>query len=143
MLMSAEFRGCVIWAAPKLPILSRVNILFVLRNTKTIRFAYKLKYNRRRKNQVVSSMIKIGIILLWKVNPQLTGYNRPVISLSRLLRGITSNHIGDFYCLGCLHSFPASNVLKKHERLCDNHDYCHLKMPTEENEILKYNHGEK
>ena len=48
-----------------------------------------------------------------------------------------------FYCLGCLHSFCASNVLKKHERLCDNHDYCHLKMPTEENEILKYNHGEK
>ena len=88
-------------------------------------------------------MIKIGIILLWKVNPQLTGYNRPVISLSRLLRGITSNHIGDFYCLGCLHSFPASNVLKKHERLCDNHDYCHLKMPTEDNKTLKYNHGEK
>ena len=48
-----------------------------------------------------------------------------------------------FCCLGCLHSFCASNVLKKHERLCDNHDYCHLKMPTEENEILKYNHGEK
>ena len=32
------------------------------------------------------------------------GYNRPMISLSRLLRGITSNHIGDYYCLGCFHS---------------------------------------
>ena len=81
--------------------------------------------------------------MLWKVNPRLAGYNRPVISFSRLLRGITSNHIGDFYCLGCLHSFRASNVLKKHERLCDNHDYCHLKMPTEDNKILKYSHGEK
>ena len=27
--------------------------------------------------------------------------------------------------------------------LCDNHDYCHVKMPTEDNKILKYNHGEK
>ena len=29
------------------------------------------------------------------------------------------------------------------KRLCDNHDYCHLKMLTEDNKILKYNHGEK
>ena len=34
-------------------------------------------------------------------------------------------------------------MLKRHERLCDKHDYCHVKMPTEDNKILKYNHGEK
>ena len=28
--------------------------------------------------------------------------NYPLQSLSKLLRGITSNHIGDFYCFGCL-----------------------------------------
>ena len=33
------------------------------------------------------------------------GFNRPIRSLSRLFRGITSNNHGDFYCLGCLHSF--------------------------------------
>ena len=71
------------------------------------------------------------------------GYNHPVRSLSRLFRGITSNHNGDFYCLGCLHSFRTDNVLEKHERLCDKHDYCHVKMPTEDNKILKYNHREK
>ena len=27
--------------------------------------------------------------------------NRPVKNLSRLLRGIRSNHHGDFYCLNC------------------------------------------
>ena len=27
--------------------------------------------------------------------------------------------------------------------LCDNHDYCYVKMPTEDDKILKYNHGEK
>ena len=34
-------------------------------------------------------------------------------------------------------------MLKKHERLCNKHDYCHVEMPTEDNKILKYNHGEK
>ena len=34
-------------------------------------------------------------------------------------------------------------MLKRHERLCDEHDYCHVKMPTEDNKILKYNHREK
>ena len=29
------------------------------------------------------------------------GYNRSMRTLSRLLRGITSNHIGDYYCLSC------------------------------------------
>ena len=34
-------------------------------------------------------------------------------SLSRLFREITSNNHGDFYCLGCLHSFGTDNALKK------------------------------
>ena len=33
--------------------------------------------------------------------------------------------------------------LKKHERLCENNDYCNAEMPTKSNKILKYNHGEK
>ena len=33
------------------------------------------------------------------------GFNRPTRRLSRLFRGITANHNGDFYCLNCLHSF--------------------------------------
>ena len=60
-----------------------------------------------------------------------------------MFRGITSNLIGDFCCLGCLNSLHTDNVFKRHERLCDKHDYCHVKMPTEDNKILKYNHGEK
>ena len=71
------------------------------------------------------------------------GINRPIRSLSRLFRGITANHNGDFYCLNCLHSFRTGNALKRHERLCDNNDYCHVEMPTENNETSKYNHGEK
>ena len=70
-------------------------------------------------------------------------FNRPTKSLSKLFRGITSNHNGDFYCLNCLHSFRTDNVLKEHERLFENNDYCCVEMPTEFNKILKYNHGEK
>ena len=57
-------------------------------------------------------------------------FNRPIRNLSRLRRGITSNNNGDFYFLGCLHSFRTDNALKKHERLCNNHHYCHIEMPN-------------
>ena len=38
-----------------------------------------------------------------KSEPTDDGFNRPIKSLSKLLRGITSNHDGDFCCLNCLH----------------------------------------
>ena len=59
-----------------------------------------------------------------------------------LLRGITSNHEEDFYCLNCFHSYSTKDKLKKHYNVCKNHDYCHVEMPNEENRILKHNHGE-
>ena len=55
-----------------------------------------------------------------------------VKSLSRLLKGITSNHVGDFYCLNCFHSYRTKETLEKHEKVCKNHDYCNLKMPSED-----------
>ena len=65
-----------------------------------------------------------------------------VRSLPALLRGTTSNHHGDFYCLNCFHSYTTLNKLKKHERVCNNHDYCRIDMP-EEHEKIKYLPGEK
>ena len=50
---------------------------------------------------------------------------------------------GDFYCLNSLQSYPTENKLKKHKKVCDNHDYCYVEMPEEDNKILKYNQGEK
>ena len=61
-----------------------------------------------------------------------------VKSLSGLLRGITSNHNGDFYCLNCFHSYKTKNKLKKHQRICDDHDFCHITMPNNNNKVLKY-----
>ena len=66
-----------------------------------------------------------------------------VKKLPRLIRGISSNRVGYNYCLGCFHSYRTANKLKKHERLCNNHEFCEIEMPTERDKILKYSHGEK
>ena len=65
-----------------------------------------------------------------------------VKSLPALFRGITSSNNGNFYCLNCFHSYRTLNKLKKHERVCNNHDYCRVEMPKE-NEQIKYLPGEK
>ena len=121
-------------------------------NTKTINLAYKSKYNRNRENQVVLLMItndeqsdeagKWHYITLKSVGTA-DGFNCPIRSLSRLFRRITANNNGNFYCLGCLHSFWTDNALKIREILCDNNDYCYVGMPTKDYKTLKYNHDEK
>ena len=63
--------------------------------------------------------------------------------LSALLKGITSNHKGEFYCLNCFHLYSTKENLQKHEKVCNNHDYCFVEMPNDDNKILKYNYGEK
>ena len=90
-------------------------------------------YNRKRENQVILLMITDSET--WHY---LAKKNFPALP-----RGITSNHHGDFYCSNCFHSYSTDNKLKNLERLCNNHDYCHAEMPTDYNEILKYNHGKK
>ena len=64
-------------------------------------------------------------------------------SLSALLKGVTSNHKGPFYCLNYFHSYRTEKKIKKHERVCNDHDYCFVQMPNNDNKILKYNYGEK
>ena len=65
-----------------------------------------------------------------------------VKSLSELFRGTAGNNNGDFYCLNCLQSYTTENKPKKPKNH-ENHDYCHVEMPEEDNNILKYNEGEK
>ena len=63
--------------------------------------------------------------------------------LPGLLRRITSTHKEDFYCLNCFHSYRTRNKLESHKKICENHDYCNVEMPTKSNNIIKYNQGEK
>ena len=60
-----------------------------------------------------------------------------VKSISALLKRITSNHVGDFYCLNCFHSYSTENKLKKHEKVCKDHDHCYVKMPDEDKRNIK------
>ena len=40
-----------------------------------------------------------------------------VKNLSGLLRGITSNHAGDFYCLNCFCAYSTKNKLEKQKNM--------------------------
>ena len=111
-----------------------LNILYIPYNTKQIKQAYISKYNNERDNQVNLLMITNGTS---------NWHYLAVKSISGLLRRITSNHNDNFYCLNCFHSYTTMNKLKKYEKICRNHDFCHVKMPKENNKILKYNPGEK
>ena len=55
----------------------------------------------------------------------------------------TGNNHGDFYSFNCFQSCTTENKLKKHNKVCDNHDYCYVEMPEEYNKLLKCNQGEK
>ena len=110
-----------------------LNILYVPHNTEKISRAYKSKYNLTRENQVILLMITDG--KKW--------HYLAVESLPALFRGIASNHNRDFYCLNCFHAYTTENKFETHKKVCENHDYCCIEMPNEDNKILKYNHGEK
>ena len=110
-----------------------LNILYVPHNTRKIHVAYKSKHNLTRENQIILLMITDGE--KW--------YYLTVKNLSGLLGGITSNHAGDFYCLNCFCAYSTKNKFEAHKKICENHDYCHVEMPTKDNNIIKYNHGEK
>ena len=110
-----------------------LNILYVPHGTKKIEITFKSKHNLTREKQVILLMISNGENWHYLI----------VKNLSRLLRGITSNHDGDFYCLKCFHSYRTKNKLDAHKKICENHEYCHIEMPTKDNNIIKYNQGEK
>ena len=55
-----------------------------------------------------------------------------VKNLSGLLRRITSYHVGDFYCLNCFCAYSTKNKLEEHKKICENHNYCHVEMPTKD-----------
>ena len=108
-----------------------LNILYVPHNAKKIQIAYKSKHNLTREKQVNLLMITNGE----------NWYYLVVKCLPGLLKGIISNHKEDFYCLNCFCAYTTRNKLEEHKKICENHDYCHVEMPNEDNKIIKYNQG--
>ena len=110
-----------------------INILYVPHNTRKIQVAYKSKQNLTCDKQVILLMITDGE--KW--------HYLTVKNLPGLLRGITSTHKEDFYCLNCFHFYRTKNKLEAPKIICENHNYCNVEMPTKNNNIIKYNQGEK
>ena len=96
-------------------------------NDEKMNLACKSKYNFKREDQVSLLMIADG--KKWRY--------LAVKNFSRLLRGITSNQEGDFHCLIFFHSYGTERKLKKHEKICNDHDYCYVEF----NKISKNHHG--
>ena len=83
-----------------------LNILYVPHNTKKIHIAYKSRYNLTREKQVILLMISNGENWHYLVVKNLAG----------LLKGITSNHKEDFYCLNCFCAYSTKNKLEAHKK---------------------------
>ena len=110
-----------------------LNILYVPHNTKKINIAYKSKNNLTCDKQIILLMITNGE--KW--------HYLTVKNLPGLLRRIKSTRKEDFCCLNCFHFYRTRNKLEAYKKICENHDYRHVEMPTKDNNIIKYNHGEK
>ena len=91
-----------------------LNILYVPYKTEEIRQAYISEHNDKRYNQINLSMI---------TDRNSNWHYLAIKNISGLLRGVTSNHNADFYCLNCLHSYRTKSKLKKHEKICKNYDF--------------------
>ena len=83
-----------------------LNFLYVPYNTKKINIADKSKNN----------LIQERKIILLMISDSQKWHYLVVKNLSVLLRGITSNHEEDFYCLNCFHSYKTENKLEAHKR---------------------------
>ena len=106
-----------------------LNILYVPHKTGKIHLAFKSKHNLTRKKQAILLMITNGE--KW--------YYLAVKRLSGLLRGLTSNSNGDFYCLNCFCSYRTKNKLDLHKKVCENRDYCQVEMPNKNNNTIEFN----
>ena len=90
-----------------------LNILYAPHNTtKKICHVYKSKYNLTHENQVILLMITNGE--KW--------HYLTVRSLSALLREVTRNNHGDFYCLNCFRAYTTETKLESRKKVCENHD---------------------
>ena len=89
-----------------------LNILYIPHNTKKIQLTYRSKNNLTCDKQIILLMITDGKKWHYLV----------VKSLPGLLKGITSTHEKDFYCLNCFHSYRTKNKLELHKKICENRD---------------------
>ena len=82
-------------------------------DTKHIRQAYISKHNKH------DTQVNLLMIADENNNWRYLAVKR----ISGLLTEITPIYNGDCYCLICFHSYTTENKLKKHEKICNDHDF--------------------
>ena len=88
----------------------------------------------------INSSCEKRIILLMIPKEEKQGWHYLLVkTLSTLPRGITSKIVTNFYYLNCLRSFRRENKLKCHEKVCKNKDFCWITLPTQKDNIFKFN----
>ena len=105
--------------------------MFCMLKKKKIYPAYVSKQNSNREKQVIYLMISNGEKGRW--------HYLAVEKLSALLRGITSKHFSDFYCLSCFYSLRIKNKLQFPKKGCENKYFYSIIMPSEYIKILEFN----
>ena len=63
--------------------------------------------------------------------------------LLTLLKGITSKHHRDFFCLHYVHSFATANKPGSQKKVCENKDFFNVVVPSEDTELLQFNKNQK
>ena len=81
-----------------------------------------------------------GLDLLMISENEINHYTA-IKSLSRLLRSSNTKHHGkQYFCMNCLHGFPAEASQDLHRTYCENNEAVRVEMPK--NEILKFADGQ-
>ena len=104
-----------------------LNIFFVPYKELDIRPIYTSKFNKTREHHANLLMITDGTDIWHYIE---------IKKIPALLRGVSSTHDGDYYCLNCFHSYRTESSLKKHEELCVNNNLSLIKMPTENKKYI-------
>ena len=85
-----------------------LNIFSAHTTDKKLNLIRKSDYNHKRQHIVDLLMI---------TDNQNNWHYLTIKNMKRLIRGVTSNHQGDFFCRNCMHSYPTESAPKKHEQL--------------------------
>ena len=96
-----------------------LNIFYAPHKEIDIRPCYISKFNKTRQHQANLLMITDGTDK-W--------HYLAVKRIPPLLRGVSSTHDGDYYCLNCFHSYRTEEKLKAHEELCANNNFALIKI---------------
>ena len=96
-----------------------LNIFYVPHKEADIRPCYISKFNKTREHNANLLMIADGTDKWHYI---------AVKRIPALLRGVSSTHNGDHYCLNCFHSYRTEEKLKAHEELCANNNFALIKI---------------